>query len=350
MRNLTISLDMMGGDYGPRSTIPAAIDAVEQFPHLTLILCGNSQYIQTELNKRDALTHPRLQVHHCEQVVNMDERPASALRSKRDSSMRVALDLVQQGKADACVSSGNTGALLAMAHYVLKTLPGIERPALISTLPTHKKRPVYLLDLGANITCDSEVLFQFAVMGAVMAEQVEQLENPKVALLNMGEEEIKGSDQIKHTAQLLNQTEQINYIGYIEGSDIFSGKADVIVCDGFVGNVALKTCEGIANLIINKLKKALNKNLMSRILGFLLMPALKKLYKRVNPDHYNGASLIGLGGIVVKSHGNASAIAFLNAIKEAVREVERQVPEKIKDKLEAALVEDVYPEHEKSTD
>lgn len=350
MRNLTISLDMMGGDYGPRSTIPAAIAAVEHFPYLTLILCGNSQYLQTELNKRDALDHPRLVIRHCDQVVNMDERPASALRSKRDSSMRVALDLVHSKEAMACVSSGNTGALLAMAHYVLKTLPGIERPALISTLPTITKRPVYLLDLGANITCDSEVLFQFAVMGAVMAEQVEQLEKPRVSLLNMGEEEIKGSDQIKHTAQLLAQTDQINYVGFIEGSDIFSGKVDVVVCDGFVGNVALKTCEGIANLIITKLKKALNKNLMSRILGFLLMPALKKLYNRVNPDHYNGASLIGLGGIVVKSHGNASDIAFFNAIKEAVREVERQVPEKIKDKLEAVLVDGVYPPIEKPTE
>lgn len=349
MRDLTISLDMMGGDYGPRSTIPAAIAAVNLYPHLTLTLCGNSQFIQTELNKAGALAHPRLVVHHCEQVVNMDERPASALRSKRDSSMRVALDLVHQGKADACVSSGNTGALLAMAHYVLKTLPGIERPALISTLPTITKKPVYLLDLGANVTCDSEVLFQFAVMGAVMAEQVEGIQDPKVALLNMGEEEIKGSDQIKHAARLLSATAQINYVGYIEGSDIFSGKSDVVVCDGFVGNVALKTCEGIANLIISKLKRALGKNIFSRFLGFLLLPALKKLYNRVNPDHYNGASLIGLGGIVVKSHGNASDIAFLNAIKEAVREVERQVPEKIKNKLEAVLVDGNYSEHEKST-
>lgn len=339
MRNLTISLDMMGGDYGPRSTIPAALAAVEQFPQLHLILCGNSQYLQTELNKRNVSNHPQLTIEHCEQVVNMDEKPAGALRSKKNSSMRKALDLVHSGQSCACVSSGNTGALLAMAHYVLKMLPGLERPALISTLPTNGPRPVYLLDLGANVTCDSEVLFQFAVMGSVMAEQVEQIDKPRIALLNMGEEAIKGSDQIKHASQLLTDASEINYVGYIEGSDIFSGKADVIVCDGFVGNVALKTCEGIANLIIGKLKAALHKNLINRLLGLLLMPALKKLYKRVNPDHYNGASLIGLGGIVVKSHGNASDVAFLNAIKEAVREVERQVPDKIKDKLEAVLID-----------
>ena len=191
MRNVTISLDMMGGDYGPRSTIPAAVAAVEEIPNLHLVLCGHSQVLQTELNKLGALNHHRLTIRHCEQVVNMDERPASALRAKRDSSMRVALDLVHEGETMACVSSGNTGALLAMAHYVLKMLPGLERPALISSLPTSGTQPVYLLDLGANVTCDSEVLFQFAVMGSVMAESVEGIEQPKVALLNMGEEDIK---------------------------------------------------------------------------------------------------------------------------------------------------------------
>ena len=333
MRNLTISLDMMGGDYGPRSTIPAAVAAISQHPQLHLILCGNCALLQSELSKRGVADHPQLTIKHCEQVVNMDEKPAGALRGKKDSSMRVALDLVHSGEAMACVSSGNTGALLAMAHYVLKMLPGIERPALISTLPTNGSRPVYLLDMGANVSCSAQVLFQFAVMGSVMAQAVEQLESPRVALLNMGEEAIKGSDQVKQAAQLLSETDKINYVGYVEGSDIFSGKVDVIVCEGFVGNVALKTCEGIAQLIIGKLQSTLNQSLMTRILGFMLMPALKKLYNGVNPDQYNGASLIGLGGIVVKSHGNASDVAFLNAINEAVCEVERQVPAKIKDKL-----------------
>ncbi|NQZ10708.1 MAG: phosphate acyltransferase PlsX [Algicola sp.] len=333
MRNLTISLDMMGGDYGPRSTIPAAVAAISQHPQLHLILCGNSALLQSELSKRGVADHPQLTIKHCEQVVNMDEKPAGALRAKKDSSMRVALNLVHSGEAMACVSSGNTGALLAMAHYVLKMLPGIERPALIATLPTNGPRPVYLLDMGANISCSAQVLFQFAVMGSVIAEAVEQLESPRVALLNMGEEAIKGSDQVKQAAQLLSETDKINYVGYIEGSDIFSGKVDVIVCEGFVGNVALKTCEGIAQLIIGKLQSSLNQSILTRLLGFMLMPALKKLYNGVNPDHYNGASLIGLGGIVVKSHGNASDVAFLNAINEAVCEVERQVPAKIKDKL-----------------
>ena len=339
MRNLTISLDMMGGDYGPRSTIPAAIAAISQHPQLHLILCGNATLLQSELKKRDITDHPQLTIKHCEQVVNMDEKPAGALRAKKNSSMRVALNLVRDGEAMACVSSGNTGALLAMAHYVLKMLPGIERPALIATLPTNGTRPVYLLDMGANISCSADVLFQFALMGSVMAQAVEQLESPRVALLNVGEEAIKGSDQVKQAADLLAETDKINYVGFIEGSDIFSGKVDVIVCEGFVGNVALKTCEGIAQLIIGKLKSSLNQSLLNRILGFMLMPALKKLYNGVNPDHYNGASLIGLGGIVVKSHGNASDVAFLNAINEAVCEVERQVPAKIKDKLTAVLID-----------
>ncbi|WP_199608791.1 phosphate acyltransferase PlsX [Flocculibacter collagenilyticus] len=336
--NLTISLDIMGGDYGPRSTIPAAVDAVNIYSELTLILCGNSQLIQTELNKLDALSHPRLLIEHAEQVVNMDEKPAFALRSKTDSSMRVALNLVEQGRAQACVSSGNTGALFAMAYYVLKTLSGVKRPALITSLPTTTKKPVYLLDLGANISCCSETLFQFAFMGSTMVEHVEDIEQPRVALLNIGEEEIKGNDKIKATAKMLSNAEHINYVGYIEGSDIFSGKADVVVCEGFVGNVALKTCEGISNLIITKIKRAMQKSVASRILAFVLLPALKKLYKRVNPDQYNGASLIGLRGIVIKSHGNASRSAFLSAIDEAVREVKRQIPEKISNKLEHALI------------
>ncbi len=339
MTNLTIALDIMGGDYGPRSTIPAAVQALELHSSLHLILCGHNQLIQTELNKAGVLYHPRISIQHCEQVVNMDEKPAAALRSKRESSMRKALDMVQEGKAQACVSAGNTGALLAMAHYVLKMLPGVERPALITALPTIDKKPVFLLDLGANVVCDSETLFQFAVMGSVLAEEVEGIESPKVALLNMGEEEIKGNDQIKQTAQLLTKTENINYIGYIEGGDIFSARADVVVCEGFVGNVALKTCEGIAKLIIKKLKSAIEKSFWSKLLGLILLPALKKLYKRVNPDQYNGASLIGLRGIVVKSHGNASPTAFLSAISEAVREIERQVPDKIKHKLEHVLIE-----------
>ena len=337
MRRLTVAIDIMGGDYGPRSTIPAAIKAIDEISFLHLILCGDAQLLQTELNKYNKLHHPRIQIEHCSQVINMGERPVTALRTKKDSSMRKALELVKKGKAQACVSAGNTGALLAIARFVLKMLPGVERPALITSLPTNSKDPVYLLDLGANVTCTEELLFQFAVMGSVLVHEVEGIDNPRVSLLNVGSEEIKGSKEIKRAGTRLSQEEHLNYSGFVEGTDIFAGKADVVVCDAFVGNVALKTCEGIATLIMNKLKQELSSHIFGKILGLFLFPILKKLYKRVNPDHYNGASLIGLRGIVIKSHGNASKDAFFSAIKEAVREIERQVPRKIEHKLDQVL-------------
>lgn len=330
---------MMGGDHGPLSTIPAAIDAVTENPLLDLILVGDAVAIRQSLTDAGYAEHPQLQIQHASQQVLMTDKPSVALRTKRDSSMRVALDLVDQQKVQACVSAGNTGALIAMAHYVLKMLNGIERPALISALPTTVGSPVFMLDLGATVNCDSDTLFQFAVMGAVMAEEVESIQQPKVALLNMGEEEIKGSDQIKRTSLLLSECADINYIGYIEGNDIFSGKADVIVCDGFVGNVALKTCEGVAKLIIKRFEFALKNSMSAHLFGWMIKPLLKSIGTGVNPDHYNGASLIGLRGIVVKSHGNATKEAFLSAIRQAVREVERQVPAKIKDRLEHLLID-----------
>ena len=330
---------MMGGDHGPLSTIPAAIDAVAEFPSLDLILCGDSTLLQQQLLNAGYADHPQLSIKHASQQVLMTDRPSVALRTKRDSSMRVALDLVEKQQVQACVSAGNTGALIAMAHFVLKMLGGVERPALVSALPTTVGSPVFMLDLGATVNCDADTLFQFAVMGAVMAEEVEGICKPKVALLNMGEEEIKGSDQIKRTSLLLSECPDINYIGYIEGNDIFSGKADVIVCDGFVGNVALKTCEGVAKLIIKRLEHALKNSMSAHLFGWMIKPLLKSIGSGVNPDHYNGASLIGLRGIVVKSHGNATKEAFLSAIRQAVREVERQVPAKIKDRLEHVLID-----------
>jgi glycerol-3-phosphate acyltransferase PlsX len=330
---------MMGGDHGPLSTIPAAIEAVAEFPSLDLILCGDSQLLQQQLQNAGYADHPQLSIKHASQQVLMTDRPSVALRTKRDSSMRVALDLVEKQQVQACVSAGNTGALISMAHFVLKMLGGVERPALISALPTTVGSPVFMLDLGATVNCDADTLFQFAVMGAVMAEEVEGISKPKVALLNMGEEEIKGSDQIKRTSLLLSECAEINYIGYIEGNDIFSGKADVIVCDGFVGNVALKTCEGVAKLIIKRLEHALKNSMSAHLFGWMIKPLLKSIGSGVNPDHYNGASLIGLRGIVVKSHGNATKEAFLSAIRQAVREVERQVPAKIKDRLEHVLID-----------
>ncbi|HCU66020.1 MAG TPA: phosphate acyltransferase PlsX [Rheinheimera sp.] len=336
---LKIALDMMGGDHGPLSTIPAAIAAVEEFPNLDLILCGDATTLEQQLLEAGISNHPQLSVKHASQQVLMTDKPSVALRNKRDSSMRVALDLAEKQQVHACVSAGNTGALIAMAHFVLKMLGGVERPALISALPTTVGSPVFMLDLGATVNCDSDTLFQFAVMGAVMAEEVEGIHRPKVALLNMGEEEIKGSDQIKRTSLLLSECADINYIGYIEGNDIFSGKADVIVCDGFVGNVALKTCEGVAKLIIRRFEQALKNSMSAHLFGWMIKPLLKSIGTGVNPDHYNGASLIGLRGIVVKSHGNATKEAFLSAIRQAVREVERQVPAKIKDRLEHVLID-----------
>lgn len=338
--NLTISLDIMGGDKGPLITIPAAIMAIKQLPHLHLILCGDETVISQELAKHNLLEHPQLSICHSTDDVEMDELPASALRNKKHSSMRKSIDLVKENKAQACVSAGNTGALFAIAHYVLKMLPGVERPALISALPTHDdSKHVFMLDLGANVFCDSNVLYQFAIMGAVLAEEVDGIERPKVALLNMGTENIKGSDHIKYTAAQLTNNSHINYIGFVEGNDILSNKADVIVCDGFVGNVALKTCEGVALMVYSKFKTVLSQHLFTRLLGRFFASTIKKLFKSLNPDQYNGASLIGLQGIVVKSHGNASSLAFLAAIMEAVKEVERQVPEKIRKKLEQSLTD-----------
>ena len=340
MKNLTIALDVMGGDKGPLVSIVAAIMAVEKLPYLSLILCGDQNTIQDHLKRQKALNHPQIRIVHTSQVVTMDEKPLSAMRAKKDSSLRRAIDLVNEGKADACVSAGNTGALFATAHLVLKTLPGVERPALISALPTlEPNKHVFMLDLGANVFCDANVLYQFGVMGAVMAKQVDGIHNPRVALLNMGEEDIKGSDHIKLAAAQLAESPDINYVGFIEGNDIFNNKADVIVCDGFVGNVALKTCEGVANLVFEKVKEVFDKNVVTKILGQFLAPTLKKLFKTLNPDQYNGASLIGLRGIVVKSHGNANSNALFTAILEAVREVERQVPQKIKNTLEQELLQ-----------
>jgi len=338
--NLTISLDIMGGDKGPLITIPAALMAIQNMPDLHLILCGDETIITQELSKHNQINNPQLSISHTTEVVAMDEIPSNALRNKQDSSMRKAIDLVKSNTSQACVSAGNTGALFATAHYVLKMLPGVERPALISALPTHdENKHVFMLDLGANVFCDSNVLYQFAIMGSVLAEEVDEIVSPKVALLNMGTENIKGSDHIKFTASQLTDNPHINYIGFVEGNDILSNKADVIVCDGFVGNVALKTCEGVALMVYSKFKTILSKRLFTRLIGKFFASTLKKLFKSLNPDQYNGASLIGLQGIVVKSHGNASSLAFLAAIMEAVREVERQVPDKIRKKLEQSLAD-----------
>jgi len=337
---LTLALDAMGGDFGPQVTVPASLQALERFPTLNISLFGDKNSIEQYI-PNDARFSDRLTIIHCTQTVTMHCKPLFALRNRRDSSMRRALDLVHEGKAGACVSAGNTGVLMAMAKLILKTLPGIDRPALISVLPTLNNKPVYMLDLGANVTCDSDTLLQFAVMGSVLAQKLDNIERPRISLLNVGAEAIKGNDVVKQTAELLKEVEQLNYQGFIEGDQIFDGRTDVIVCDGFVGNICLKTTEGVANLLIAHLKQASESSLLMRLLSIISKPFLKKVLLKVKPDQYNGASLLGLRGIVIKSHGNADQHAFFNAIKQAVIEVEQQVPNRIQDSLESILLEKI---------
>lgn len=244
MTSLTLALDAMGGDHGPHVTVPAALRALKSHSSLKIILVGDKTEIDVYLRQAEQPLLSRIEVIHTDEVVSMSDRPVHALRTRKNSSMRLSIELVRDGRAAACVSAGNTGALMAMAKVLLKTLPGVDRPALVSCLPSVTQKPVYLLDLGANISCDSETLFQFAVMGSVLCEAVDKKSRPKVALLNVGTEEIKGNDQVQQAAQILQNTDQINYTGFIEGDEIYLGNVDVIVCDGFVGNITLKTSEG----------------------------------------------------------------------------------------------------------
>ena len=327
---MTIAIDVMGGDFGPSVTIPASLAVLKKFPSLHLILVGDSALLQSLLASH-SYDASRLTLQHASQVVAMDELPSQALRSKKDSSMRVAINLVKEGKAQACVSAGNTGALMATARFVLKTLPGIDRPAIISTFPTRlKNKNVRMLDLGANVDSAAEHLVQFAVMGSVFASAIDNIENPKIYLLNIGEEEIKGNEQVKKTAQLLSTIKYINYAGYIEGDAIYHGEADVVVCDGFVGNVALKTAEGVAVFISNLIKEAFMRNWMTQLIGMITKPILKSFSKRIDPARYNGATFIGLQGTVIKSHGRASIEGFACDIEEAMISIEKNIPERIR--------------------
>ena len=279
----------------------------------------------------------RLKLHHAPQTVGMDEAPSQALRAKRNSSMRIALNLVKEGQAQACVSAGNSGALMAMARYVLKTLPGIDRPAMISALPS-KKGQTHVLDLGANIDLTADQLFQLAVMGSVIARAIHNIPKPSVGVLNIGEEEIKGNETVKEAARLLAAS-HLNDYGFVEGDDIYKGTVDVVVCDGFVGNVALKSSEGVANMLISSLKEAFTANLFTKLIGLLVKPVLSSFRTKFDPRHYNGATLVGLRGVVIKSHGGADALAFENAINVAVIEARQDVPSLISEELRSVLVE-----------
>ncbi len=333
--SVTIAIDAMGGDHGPVVTIPAALLALEENPKLSLILVGQEELLMEELSRLGVQPSERLKIRHASQVVAMDELPSVAMRSKKDSSMRVAINLVKEGEARACVSAGNTGALMATARFVLKMLPGIDRPAIITTLPTMTGH-THMLDLGGNVDSSAENLFEFAVMGSVLTSAVDGVERPTVALLNIGEEEIKGNEQVKEAARLL-ATSDLNYIGYIEGDGIYKGEADVVVCDGFVGNVALKTTEGVAKMIATFMKEAFTKNIFTKLAGLIALPVIKAFRNRIDPGKYNGASFVGLRGIVIKSHGGADVPSYKNAIHEAVKEVEMNVPARISEQLAVIL-------------
>lgn len=331
----TISLDAMGGDFGPKVVVPAALSALKKYDDLNLILVGDQAKIEYELEQASSNQAERLKIHHATQVVEMNEAPAQALRSKKDSSMRVAINLVKEDQAQACVSAGNTGALMATARYVLHTLAGIDRPAINTTLPALNGH-THMLDLGANVDCKAENLFQFAVMGSVLASAVDDIAAPRVGLLNVGSEAIKGNDQVKE-ANILLEKSSLNYIGYVEGDDIFCGDVDVVACDGFVGNVSLKTSEGVAKLISSYAKKSFTKNMFTKFIALLATPILNEFKNSIDPRRYNGASLLGLKGIVIKSHGGADAFSFEHAITIAYIEAKKSVPTLIDKQLEHYL-------------
>jgi len=339
---IVVAVDAMGGDYGPSVTVPGVKFALERFPNLNVILVGLDAVLSSAVIQHGLDKDPRVKLVFASEVVEMDESPASALRNKKDSSMRVALDLLKDGTAQACVSSGNTGALMATSRFVLKMLPGIDRPAIMYSLPTFDPlsksfSKVHMLDLGANVSCTESHLFQFAVMGSVFAQQVDNLISPKVALLNIGEEELKGLEVIKLASQKIAACSAINYIGYVEGTDILKGKADVIVCDGFIGNIALKTIEGTIRYVASQMKMTFNRTWINKLCGLVAFPIFREMRKNLDLRQYNGASLLGLKGIVIKSHGGADAESFATALEVAAHEVLKDIPNKIHTLIEEIL-------------
>ncbi len=341
MSQVTLALDAMGGDEGSHVIVPAAIAALQRHSTLHIVLVGDSAAIQAELTAaaqgtaHDDDVSSRIRVQHASQVVEMDETPSSALRGKKDSSMRVAINLVRDAQAQACVSAGNTGALMATAKFVLKTLPGVDRPAICASIPAEHGH-THVLDLGANVDCSAEQLQQFAVMGAQLVSALDGVPAPRVGLLNIGEEAIKGNERVREASALLSQSD-INYVGFVEANEIFTDRADVVVCDGFVGNVLLKTTEGAAKMFGQYLREAFLGRWFGKLAALIAMPVLKRFRHRIDPRRYNGASFLGLRGIVVKSHGSADKLAFGNAIDIAVIEVANNVPQRIQDGVERNL-------------
>jgi glycerol-3-phosphate acyltransferase PlsX len=333
---ITIAVDAMGGDHGPPVTVAASLRFLEETPDAAIVLVGLEDKLRAAIASSHSSAAGRLSVQAASEVVEMHEAPADALRRKKDSSMRVAVNLVKDGVAQACVSAGNTGALMAISRFVLKTLPGIDRPAIASQLPT-RTGVTTALDLGANVNCTPEQLVQFAVMGNALVAAVDGIERPSIGLLNIGEEDIKGNDVVKQAGELLRASD-LNFHGNVEGDDIYKGTTDVVVCDGFVGNVVLKTSEGLARMLADFLREEFTRNPLRKTLALFALPTLKAFRRRVDPRRYNGATLIGLKGIVVKSHGGADALAFRYAIKKAYAEITQRVLERIEQRLAAMPV------------
>ena len=328
---IRIAMDCMGGDFGVKVTVPAAIHFVKSHPDTHILLVGKLDQISSTL-KRYPHDPERISVIDAEEIISMDEGPAQALRSKKNSSMRIAIDLIKDGQANACVSAGNTGALMAISRFVLKMLPGIERPAIASFLPTHKGQ-VCMLDLGANVDCSADHLFQFAVMGSCLVTSSGGPTFPSIGLLNVGSEDIKGNEIVKEASELLKNS-SLNFKGNVEGTDIYRGTTDVIVCDGFVGNIALKTSEGLAQMLGKYLKEEFHRNAFTKVLGLLASPVINQFKKRVDHRRYNGASLLGLRGIVVKSHGSADLYSMGFAMQRAYEEVKHSMLDAITDNIQ----------------
>jgi phosphate acyltransferase len=324
----------MGGDHGPSVTIPAALSFLNRESEAQLILVGLEDVLRAELKKHGATDHPRITIQHASEQVLMDDPLEVALRRKKDSSMRVAIEQVKEGNAQACVSAGNTGALMAVSRYVLKTMAGVDRPAICAIMPNQKDGPTYVMDLGANVDCEPHHLHQFAIMGSVLVHAMEGIARPTIGLLNVGTEDIKGNEVVKATSALLqadHERGKLNFYGNVEGNDIFKGTTDVVVCDGFVGNVALKAVEGVAGFFKMVLTAEFKRNPLTMLGAAIASSALKRIRRRLNPARYNGASLLGLRGLVFKSHGSAEAEAFEWAIRRAFDAAKNDVQQQLAD-------------------
>ncbi len=317
----------MGGDFGLPVTIPAAIEFARKFPDSRLLLVGLPDAIEAALAEHKDAPRERLEIVPATEVVSMDDPVEVALRRKKDSSMRLAAQAVKDGRADACVSAGNTGAWMAISRYVLKTLDGIDRPAIATSIPNQTGRATTVLDLGANVDCTAEHLLQFAIMGAALTQAVDHRDNPSVGLLNIGEEVIKGNEVVKEAAELLRRS-PLNFQGNVEGNDIFKGTVDVVVCDGFVGNVVLKSVEGLAKMLSSVIREEFKRNLVTLLAGAIARPVLNRLRNRVDNRRYNGAALLGLRGVVIKSHGSADVYAYGFALQRAREAVVSKLQER----------------------